>query len=118
MDLKLVKLAFFLIARADDQLDIRFFRGRKMASPDHTASESLLASIIVARFLRSNNYNETLNTFIREAGLPSDAGAINNVEQWTLEGIIQEKKKFDQSLSFERHGDSQVKKDEWSMPGE
>ncbi|OKL59428.1 hypothetical protein UA08_05066 [Talaromyces atroroseus] len=94
-----------------------------MASPDHTASESLLASALVARFLRSNNYNETLRTFIREANLPSDAGAIKykshdhgNVEQWTLEGIIQEKKKFDQSLSFERYGDSQLREDEWSMP--
>ncbi|KAF3399690.1 hypothetical protein DPV78_007189 [Talaromyces pinophilus] len=90
---------------------------------DHTASESLLASIIVARFLRSNNYNETLHTFIREAGLPSDAGVVNRnkadevdgVDKWTLESIIQEKKKFDQTLSFERYGDSQAK-DEWSVP--
>lgn len=91
---------------------------------DHTASENLLASILVARFLRSNNYNETLETFIREAGLPSDVGAFNrnksdesdSVGKWTLEGIIQEKKKFDQTLSFERYGDSQAK-DEWSVPG-
>lgn len=91
---------------------------------DHTASESLLASIIVARFLRSNNYNETLHTFIREAGLPCDAGVVNRnkadeangIDKWTLEGIIQEKKKFDQTLSFERYGDSQAE-DEWSVPG-
>lgn len=91
---------------------------------DHTASESLLASILVARFLRSNNYNETLHTFIREAGLPSGAGVANRnksdeadgVGKWTLERIIQEKKKFDQTLSFERYGDSQAK-DEWSVPG-
>lgn len=93
-------------------------------SANHTASESLLASILVARFLRSNNYNETLHTFIREAGLPSDAGVVNlnksdeadGVDKWTLEGIIQEKKKFDQTLSFERYGDSPAK-DEWSVPG-
>jgi hypothetical protein len=95
------------------------------SSADHAASENLLASILVARFLRSNNYHETLDTFIREAGLPSDAGMVNinksdetdGVDKWSLEGIIREKKKFDQTLSFERYGDSQVKKDEWSVPG-
>lgn len=99
---------------------------------EHEASESLLASILVARFLRSNNYHETLDTFIREAGLPSDAGLFGqsrnadglaqstntaDIGQWTLEGIIQEKKRFDQTLSFERHGDLGSKKDEWSLPG-
>lgn len=94
------------------------------SSADHTASESLLASILVARFLRSNNYHETLDTFIREAGLPSDAGLVTRkssdeaggLDKWTLESIIQEKKRFDQTLSFERYGDSQAK-DEWSVPG-
>lgn len=93
-------------------------------SAGHTVSESLLASTLVARFLRSNNYHDTLDTFIREAGLPSDAGAVNRnksdeadgIDKWTLEGIIQEKKKFDQTLSFERYGDS-LAKDEWSVPG-
>lgn len=93
-----------------------------LSSPDHTSSESVLASILVARFLRSNNYSETLDTFIREAGLPPSiyldkSTEADSVAQWTLEGIIQEKKKFDRSLSFERYGDSQFKKDEWSMPG-
>jgi hypothetical protein len=95
------------------------------SSADHTSSESLLASILVARFLRSNNYHDTLETFIREAALPSDAGVVNlnksdetnGVDKWTLESIIGEKKKFDQTLSFERYGDSRAKKEEWSLPG-
>lgn len=94
-------------------------------SAEHTASETLLASILVARFLRSNNYHETLDIFIREAGLPSDAGVVNmnkldesdGVDKWTLEGIIREKKRFDQTLSFERYGHLPVKKDGWSVPG-
>ncbi|EED17129.1 conserved hypothetical protein [Talaromyces stipitatus ATCC 10500] len=101
-----------------------------ISSTDHTASESLLASILVARFLRSNNYHETLNTFINEAGLPPNVGAFrraqntgddkldgaNIVNKWTLEGIIQEKKKFDQTLSFERLGDSHANNEGWTMP--
>ncbi|CRG92469.1 hypothetical protein PISL3812_09530 [Talaromyces islandicus] len=82
-----------------------------------------LSSLLVARFLRSNNYTETLDAFIREAGLPSDAGETTEIElssepagadQWTLEGIIQEKKRFDQSLTFERHDESTSAKDQWT----
>jgi hypothetical protein len=95
-----------------------------------------VVSILVARFLRSNNYSETLDTFIREAGLPPDAGSIGvkhddapprigsdvddiaAAEHWTLESIIQEKKKYDQSLRFERYGDDGVgMKDGWRIPG-
>ncbi|KAH8700637.1 hypothetical protein BGW36DRAFT_374619 [Talaromyces proteolyticus] len=86
-----------------------------------------IASILVARFLRSNNYTESLNTFIREAGLPSDVGQTagrqvtsksiddpGNADQWTLEDIIQEKKRFDHSLRFERYGESQSQIDKWN----
>lgn len=85
-----------------------------------------LASLLVARFLRSNNYTETLDAFIREAGLPSDAGQTTEkalssepagAGQWTLESIIQEKKTFDQSLTFERHDESTSAKDEWTSLG-
>jgi hypothetical protein len=97
------------------------------------ASSIPVAHILVARFLRSNNYSETLDIFIREAGLPPDAGSIGvkhdvgstqtgddaeGAEHWTLESIVQEKKKYDQSLRFERYGDNGVgKKDGWKMPG-
>jgi hypothetical protein len=84
-----------------------------------------LASLLVARFLRSNNYTETLDAFIREAGLPSDAGQTTEqelasepagVDRWILEDIIQEKKTFDQSLTFERH-ESVPAKDQWTSLG-
>jgi hypothetical protein len=81
------------------------------------------ASVLVARFLRTNNYNETLETFIREAGLPpsvgANGGAGTSFDEWTIEGVIQEKRTFDQSLNFERYGDG-VKgsaRDIWSVPG-
>lgn len=112
-------------------VDITMSSRLDILSPD-TASESSIASILVARFLRSNNFHETLDIFIREAALPADVGTVTpisrssenesnesgNAEKWTLENIIQEKKKFDQTLSFERYGDSLPKKDAWSTPGE
>lgn len=85
-----------------------------------------LVGLLVARFLRTNNYTETLDAFLREAGLPSDAGETTENElasepagagQWTLEGIIQEKKKFDQSLTFERHDESTSANDQWTSLG-
>lgn len=78
-----------------------------------------LASILVARFLRTNAYTETLEAFIREAGLPDDVGQTNDKDpNWTIEGILQEKKTFDQSVNFERYGEDEKKKDVWSEPGE
>ncbi|KAF2819874.1 WD40 repeat-like protein [Ophiobolus disseminans] len=61
------------------------------------------AAELVARFLRSSGYDETLNSFILEAGLPSDVGsdATNPV---TIETILEEKKAFDTSLIFEKLG--------------
>ncbi|KAL2007923.1 hypothetical protein VTN00DRAFT_7905 [Thermoascus crustaceus] len=89
-----------------------------------TSSSSLqLASILVARFLRSNNYTQTLDAFIREAGLPPDAGQVSgragsrSVDGWTIEGVIEEKKAFDQSLKFERYGEGDDGQEEkWSVP--
>lgn len=69
-----------------------------------------LASVLVARFLRSNNYTETLNVFIREAGLPADAGQLSgktDKNEWTIEGVLQEKQVFDESVKFERYGQSE-----------
>lgn len=101
-------------------------------SSSSSSSSIPLASLLVARFLRYNNYAATLETFIREAGLPPDAGSTSTeqngrggryeYDDWTLEGVIQEKKTFDQSLRFERYGDDDDddgrKRDRWSVPGE
>ncbi|KAG9531769.1 hypothetical protein KCU86_g1380, partial [Aureobasidium melanogenum] len=61
------------------------------------------AAIIVARFLKANSYDETLDAFIREAGLPSSAGSTNKGDL-TIEKILEEKRTFDMSLQFERLG--------------
>ncbi|KAF9883494.1 hypothetical protein FE257_003408 [Aspergillus nanangensis] len=83
-----------------------------MAS-ERTAS---LASTLVARFLRTNDYKETLHAFIREAGLPPDAGHTPGKGDWTIEGVLEEKKAFDQSVHFERYGEDGKEKDLWSIP--
>ncbi|KAE8411792.1 hypothetical protein BDV36DRAFT_301517 [Aspergillus pseudocaelatus] len=82
-----------------------------------TSQSPPLASILVARFLRTNNYAETLNSFIREAGLPADAGQVTDNQEgtnWTIESVLEEKKAFDQTLGFERYGEDE--NDEWSVP--
>lgn len=76
-----------------------------------------LTSTLIARFLRSNNYTETLRTFIREAGLPSDAGQSDGSNEWTIEGILDEKRAFDETLRFERYGVEDEKHDIWTVPG-
>jgi hypothetical protein len=58
-------------------------------------------TLIVARFLKSNNYHATLETFLAEAGLDPEAGTTSTTE-WTLEQIIEEKAQFDASLTFEK----------------
>ncbi|EAW08395.1 uncharacterized protein ACLA_031280 [Aspergillus clavatus NRRL 1] len=82
-------------------------------------STTQLASVLVARFLRSNNYTETLEVFIREAGLPANAGqsGANDDEKnkWTIEGVLEEKKAFDESVGFERYGANE-EKDVWTVP--
>ncbi|KAH0832701.1 hypothetical protein AYO21_04757 [Fonsecaea monophora] len=60
-------------------------------------------AVIVARFLKANHYNKTLEAFLIEAGLSEDV-AITNPGDWTIEKIIEEKKQFDASLAFEKVG--------------
>ncbi|KKZ59160.1 hypothetical protein EMCG_05458 [[Emmonsia] crescens] len=79
---------------------------------------SLSPCILVARFLRSNNYEQTLATFLEEAGLPPTTGAStleSGDENWTIEKIMEEKNVFDKSLAFERvaRGEGQ---DGWKIP--
>lgn len=75
-------------------------------------------STLVARFLRTNGYTDTLSAFIREARLPRDAGSNTGSGSWTIEKIIDEKKAYDKTLNFERLGDGEGERDKWTLPGE
>lgn len=79
-----------------------------------------LASAIVARFLRTNNYTETLQAFIREADLPVDAGQSSgdDTQNLTVQRLLEEKRAFDHSANFERYGDETKGNDGWTVPGE
>ncbi|KAH7402458.1 WD40-repeat-containing domain protein [Pyrenochaeta sp. MPI-SDFR-AT-0127] len=61
------------------------------------------AAELVARFLRTNGYDETLSSFVKEAGLPPDIGAVSD-GLTTIETILDEKRTFDLSLNFEKLG--------------
>jgi hypothetical protein len=85
-----------------------------------SAAIDALTSALVARFLRANNYSESLQAFIREAGLPVDAGQTSgdDTNNWTIQGLLEEKKAFDHSANFERYGKGSKETDSWSIPGE
>ncbi|KAK5048345.1 hypothetical protein LTR84_006015 [Exophiala bonariae] len=70
-------------------------------------------AVIVARFLKANHYTETLAAFLEEAGLPEDA-ADTKPGDWTIEQVLEEKKQYDSSLSFEKKGDGQLTG--WTQP--
>ena len=59
---------------------------------------------------------KTLDVFLREAGLPADAGTTEKGDM-TIERILEEKKSFDLSVNFEKRGLEDVRK-EWSLPGQ
>ncbi|KAL2368602.1 hypothetical protein BDBG_04453 [Blastomyces gilchristii SLH14081] len=89
-----------------------------MSSSPSPRPPSLSPCVLVARFLRSNNYEQTLAAFLEETGLPPDLGlsALEpRSEDWTIEKILEEKMVFDKSLEFERtaHEEGQ---DGWSIP--
>lgn len=78
-------------------------------------------SFLVARYLRSNNFPQSLEAFVQEAGLPKDAGSATGDESdsWTIEKTLDEKSAFDKSLKFERAGDESEEGDlRWTVPGE
>jgi hypothetical protein len=56
---------------------------------------------------------QTLDVFLREAGLPEDTG--NRVNSLTLEKLISEKRLYDLTISFEKV-DIQKSK-QWTEPG-
>ncbi|WPG98662.1 Hypothetical protein R9X50_00145500 [Acrodontium crateriforme] len=72
-------------------------------------------ALIVARFLKSNNYNESYDAFIAEAGLPSDAGTVAKGDL-ILETLLEEKKAFDLSSQFERLGMDEDEDRSWRQP--
>ncbi|PPJ52544.1 hypothetical protein CBER1_10180 [Cercospora berteroae] len=60
-------------------------------------------ALIVARYLKSNNYTQTYEAFITEAGLPYDAGNVTKGDL-DLETLLEEKKNFDIAVKFEKLG--------------
>jgi hypothetical protein len=78
-----------------------------------------LASAIVARFLRTNAYTETLQAFIREAGLAPDVGQVSgdDTHNLTIQSLLEEKKAFDHSTNFERLGNESREISSWRLPG-
>lgn len=85
-----------------------------------SATIDALAGALVVRFLRTNNYTDTLQAFLREAGLPSDVGQTSgdDTNNWTIQSLLEEKKAFDHSVNFERYGQESKENDLWSTPGE
>ncbi|KAK8160618.1 WD40-repeat-containing domain protein [Phyllosticta citrichinensis] len=60
-------------------------------------------AVLVARFLRANNFEKTLEAFLEEARLPQDAGSTAKGDI-SLEQILREKEMFDLNLNFEKLG--------------
>lgn len=79
-----------------------------------------LSSAIVARFLRSNNYSETLKAFLREAELAPDVGQTSgdDTNNWTIQSLLEEKNTYDRTVNFERYGEDHQQSSLWSEPGE
>ncbi|KAJ5688597.1 hypothetical protein N7462_002989 [Penicillium macrosclerotiorum] len=88
-----------------------------LAMASSTAVDSL-ASALVARFLRTYNYAETLKAFIHEAGLAPDVGQTSgdDTNGLTIQSLLEEKKIFDHSVNFERYGKDNRETDLWSVP--
>lgn len=56
-----------------------------------------------------------MEAFIKEAGLPLDAGTLSQGDL-TIEKILEEKKVFDLSVRFEKFGDGNEDLG-WTLPG-
>ncbi|KXG54536.1 uncharacterized protein PGRI_076800 [Penicillium griseofulvum] len=77
-----------------------------------------LSSAIVARFLRTNGYSDTLKAFIREADLALDVGQSSgdDTNNWTIQSLLEEKNTYDRTVDFERYGKGHQQSDLWSEP--
>ena len=84
-----------------------------------TAPLDVLTVALVARFLRTNNYSTTLKALIHEAGLAPDVGQTSgdDTNNWTIQGLLEEKKAYDHSANFERYGNENKEIALWSEPG-
>ncbi|KAL8694968.1 MAG: hypothetical protein Q9218_000440 [Villophora microphyllina] len=56
-------------------------------------------AILCARFLKANQYNDTLQAFLTEADLSHE---VIDSGDLTIETILEEKRVFDLSLKFEK----------------
>ncbi|RMZ78092.1 hypothetical protein DV737_g4025, partial [Chaetothyriales sp. CBS 132003] len=61
-------------------------------------------AVVVARFLKANNYPQTLEVFLQEAGL-SESSITLNANDWTIEKILEEKRRLDASQAYEKTPD-------------
>ncbi|KAF7520687.1 hypothetical protein PCG10_009039 [Penicillium crustosum] len=77
-----------------------------------------LSSAIVARFLRSHDYSETLKAFIREADLAPDVGQSSgdDTNNWSIQSLLEEKNTYDKTVNFERYGNDHQQSTLWSEP--
>ncbi|KAK6544270.1 hypothetical protein TWF694_000972 [Orbilia ellipsospora] len=57
--------------------------------------------VLVARFLRANNFKETFEAFVRETNLTPES-ITNNSTDLTIEQILEEKKLYDLAVRFEK----------------
>jgi hypothetical protein len=85
-----------------------------------SATIDALASALVARFLRTKDYPETLKAFIREAELALDVGQTSgdDTNNWTIHSLLEEKETYDRSVGFERYGEDSQQAARWTEPGE
>ncbi|OOQ85885.1 hypothetical protein PEBR_22986 [Penicillium brasilianum] len=83
-----------------------------------SAQIDVLASAIVARFLRTNAYTETLQAFIREAGLAPDVGQVSgdDTHNLTIQSLLEEKQAYDHSTNLERLGYESRAISSWGLP--
>lgn len=86
---------------------------RQQIGPKYIMASDQTPAILVARFLKANHYNKTLEAFLKETNL-SEEVATTNTGDWTLEKLIAEKVQFDTSLKFERR-DNEVSQG-WTRP--
>ncbi|KOS48063.1 hypothetical protein ACN38_g998 [Penicillium nordicum] len=77
-----------------------------------------LSSALVARFLRSHGYSETLKAFIREADLAPDVGQSSgdDTNNWSIQSLLEEKNIYDQTVNFERYDKGHQQSTLWSEP--
>ncbi|OQD92355.1 hypothetical protein PENSOL_c042G08301 [Penicillium solitum] len=81
-------------------------------------SVDTLSSALVARFLRSHDYSETLKAFLREADLAPDVGQSSgdDTNNWSIQSLLEEKNTYDQTVNFERYGKGHQQSTLWSEP--